>query len=127
MSVREKLSENLGFKALSLLLAIALWLFVTAGTEGEVALTVPVQFRNIPPQLSPGSKVPPAVELKIAGPRILLWQLARERLAVTLDLQGVGEGSVAFTSLERTVRLRSGLRIIRIQPSAIELRLVRQE
>ncbi|MCM2356663.1 MAG: CdaR family protein [Geobacteraceae bacterium] len=127
MSVREKLSENLGFKALALFLAMALWLFVTAGTEGEVALTVPVQFRNIPPQLSPGSKAPPAVELKIAGPRILLWQLAGERLAVTLDLQGVGEGSVAFTSLERTVRLRSGLRITRIQPSAIELQLVRQE
>lgn len=125
MSVREKLSENLEFKALALFLAMALWLSVTAGTEGEMALTVPVQFRNIPPQLTPGRQAPPAVELKVAGPRMLLWRLDRERLAVTLDLQGVGEGSVAFTSLERTVQLRSGLRITRIQPSAIELQLVR--
>lgn len=127
MSVTEGITENLGLKALSLFLAMALWLFVTAGMEGEVAVTAPVRYRNLSPQLSLGSKTPPAVELTITGPAALLWQLDTERLTATFDLQGLGEGSVAFTNLERTLHLRNGLRVTRIHPSTIEFKLVKLE
>lgn len=127
MSLREMVTENLRLKALSLLLAALLWLSVTSGTEGEAGVTVPVRFRNIPPQLSVGNATPIFVELRIAGPKLLLTRLKKERLAATLDLQGVGAGTVAFTRLESTIPLQNGLRITRINPAAIELELVKRE
>lgn len=127
MSVRELLTENAGLKALSLLLALLLWLFVTSGMEGEEGITIPVQLRNIPPGLAVESRTPIFVELRIAGPRIFLAWLDKGRLAVNLDLTGVGEGSVTFANLETSVPLRSGLRVTRVYPSIVELKLARKQ
>ncbi len=125
--MREGLAENFGLKALSLLLAALLWLSVTAAKEGEVAVTVPVRIRNLAPRLALATKAPISIELRIAGPKIRLLHLAKERLAADLDLQGVGEGGVTFADLARTVALPGGLRVTRVYPATIELKLVRAE
>ena len=91
-------------------------LFATGATEGEKTITVPVRFRNLAPRLAVATKVPTAVELRIAGPKIRLMRLGSESLMVSLDLQGVGEGDVVALRLEagetvpqdREQRLRGG-------------------
>ncbi len=127
MSTRERVAENFGLKALSLLLALLLWLSVTAARDGEVAIMVPVRIRNLAPQLALATKAPSSIELRVAGPKIQLLHLAKERLAADLDLQGVEEGSVTFADVARTVALPGGLRVTRIYPSTIELKLVKAE
>jgi hypothetical protein len=127
MSLTDTFKRNLGLKALSLLLAALLWFSLTFGHDEEVRLTVPVVLTNIPPQLSVAGRPPTAVELDVAGPKILLVNLTHERLTATLDFGGVGEGTVSFVNLDRTVRLRSGLRVTRVQPAALELKLVKAE
>ncbi len=127
MSTRERVAENFGLKALSLLLALLLWLSVTAAKEGEVAVTVPVRISNLAPRLALSTKAPSSIELRIAGPKIRLLHLVKERLAASLDLQGVGEGSVTFADVARTVALPGGLRVTRVYPSTIELKLVNAE
>ncbi len=124
MSVKEMLTANLGLKALSLFLAATLWLFVTMGMEGEEEVRVPVRVINILPHLSIENQVPPVVDLRIAGPKILLMRLDKEQLIATLDLQEVGVGNVAFPDMSGTVRLSSGLRITRISPANVQLKLV---
>ncbi|HEY6874412.1 MAG TPA: hypothetical protein VI298_16930 [Geobacteraceae bacterium] len=123
MNVPQMLTENLGLKALSLFLAVVLWLFVTLGMDGETGVTVPVRFQNLSPRLAIVNRTPIFLDLRIAGPKILLMQLDKQSLAATLDLGGVGEGTVMFANLERAVPLRSGLRITRVYPSALELKL----
>lgn len=127
MSVREMVTENPGLKVLSFLLAVLLWLSVTGATEGETAVTVPVRFRNLAPQLVVTTKVPSAIEVRVAGPKLRLLRLAGEHLTVTLDLQGAGEGDVTFADLERSVALPAGLRITRVYPATVELRLARAD
>ena len=125
--MRERLTENIGLKVLSLLLAGLLWLSVTAAREGEVAVKVPVRIRNLAPRFVLATSVPGSIELRIAGPKIRLLHLAKERLYADLDLQGVGEGGVAFVELARTVALPGGLRVTRVNPATIELKLVKDE
>ncbi len=124
MSMKEMVTGNLGLKALSLFLAAALWLFVTMGMEGEEGIRVPVRITNVPSRLSIENQAPAVVDLRIAGPKILLMRLDKERLASTLDLQGAGVGDVAFPDLAGTVRLPSGLRVTRISPANVSLKLV---
>jgi hypothetical protein len=127
MSLMDTFKSNLGLKALSLLLAALLWFSLTFRHDEEVRLTVPVVLKNIPPQLAVAGSPPTAVELDVSGPKILLANLTKERLSATLDLGGVGEGTVSFANLDKTVRLRSGLRVIRVQPATLELKLVKAD
>ncbi len=127
MSWTDTFMENLGLKSLSLFLAVLLWLSVTMKQEGEATLTVPVVLQNIPSHLAVDGKTPATIEVEISGPRIDLIVPGKERLTAALDLKGAGEGPVAFTNMERTVHLRSGLRVVRVQPSTIEIKLVNKE
>ena len=125
MSIRENWRDNLKLKALALILALLLWLLATTGAEGVLDIMVPVRLRNLSPQFSVGNKVPSVVELGIAGPKMLLWRLKWERPVIALDLQGVGEGSVAYANLESYVHLQRGLRITRVYPATIKLEIMK--
>ena len=125
MNVKEIFTNNAGLKALSLFLAAALWFSLTSRLDGEVRLKVPVVLKNLPAQLTVADTPPPLIELDVSGPKIVLLGLSKKRLTALLDLQGAGEGPVSFTSLDRTVHLPSGLRVIRVQPAQIELKLVK--
>ncbi len=127
MSLKESLTQNFRLKALSLLLAALLWFSVTAGQEGIATLVVPVQLRNLSPQLRLAEDAPKMVELRVSGPKLLLWQLKKKRLTAVLDLQGVGEGRVAFTNLDMILSLQQGVHIIRLYPSIIDLKVVKVE
>jgi len=125
MSWREACTHNLGLKVLSLFLAALLWLFVTAGQEAELDLQVPVLFENLPVGLTIGNQPPSLLDLRLAGPKIQLMRLQRERLAVALDLKNAGEGSIGFPNPEKSIRLPDGVRVTRVTPAAIEARLVK--
>ena len=127
MKLTDTITDNFGLMALSMCLAVILWLSVVLRQDGEVSLTVPVAFKNIPAQLAVAGVPPSVIKLEITGPKIDLMKLRKELLTATLDLEGVGEGIVSFTNLEKTVQLQSGLRIVRIQPSTIELKLVKSQ
>lgn len=125
MNVREMLTHNLGLKVLSLLLAMVLWLFVAAGTESEISLSLPVVFTHLPPGLAIVSLPPARIDARLAGPRILLLRLNAERLPVVLDLQDAREGSTVFPGVESAIRVPEGVRVRRVTPAAIEVKLAR--
>jgi YbbR domain-containing protein len=122
----ETVNNNIGLKALSLLLAVILWFSLTAGIDAEERVKVPVRLKNLSGQLTVQELTLPAVELVIAGPRIMIWQLDKDNLEINLDMKEVGPGTVAFSDLGRMVRLRKGLKVVRVYPSQIELRIVKK-
>ena len=126
MTWRETWTHNLGLKALSLFLAALLWLFVTAGQESELDLQVPVLFENLSPGLAVVSQPPSRLDVRVAGPKIVLMRLRTERLAVVLDLKNAGEGTTGFPGPEKAIRFPDGVRVTRVAPAVIELRLVRK-
>lgn len=127
MSLQDKIFKNLDLKALSLLLAVVLWLFVTFETgTAEVDITVPVVLKNLSPGLMVAGRPPSRVDIRIAGSKIMLLRVRPDRFVVPLDLKGVNEGTVVFSALGKTLRLPAGVRAIRVYPSTIELRLARK-
>ena len=58
MTARETLENNRLLMALSLLVAVLLWLFAAGEREGEMVLGVQLEFTNLPPSLSLISKPP---------------------------------------------------------------------
>lgn len=121
------LTDNLPLRILALALACLLWFFVAGERNVETELQAPLEFRNIAPGLAIAGRPPRALEVRVAGPAVLMMKFRPDTVSVPLDLAKVPEGSVTFSGLEKSVRIPAGLRIVRIHPSAVEVKLAKKQ
>jgi YbbR domain-containing protein len=122
--LRSALTRNLGLRAVALLLATILWLFVNAGNpQAESSLKIPVQYVGLQPGLMITNFHPDSLELQISGPRTLLSLLNPERLTLRLDLRGIGPGQAHFDITPAEFSLPRQTAISRISPSEINLNI----
>jgi YbbR domain-containing protein len=122
--LRAALTRNFTLRAVSLLLAAILWVFVNAGNpQAESTLKVPVQYVGLPPGLMITNFHPETLELQIRGPRTLLSLLNPERLALRLDLREIGPGRAHFDITPAEFSLPRQTSISRISPSEINLNI----
>src|SRR6185503_11387552 len=103
------LTRNLGWKLLSVSLAVLLWIAV----EGEPVLvtvqSVPVYYRNVEPALALVSNPPVTVRLELRGSSDVLGPDNLSSVAVLLDLAGeTGPGDKAFPIARSNVSLPAG-------------------
>ena len=119
------LTKNLGWKLLSLFLAIALWFAVAREPELATSISVPIEFKNLPEDLDISSGVPDRVHIEIRGPSGRLTRDYVADLAAVLDLTGVRPGERTFTIQSRNLNLPVGVEFYRAVPSQITLRLDR--
>ena len=119
----ERNSSAITIKVLSGVLALMLWTVVTWERPAERRLSVPIRLVNLPAGLMTTGSVPKTVEVIVSGPRLPITILNSGRLALDLDLAGAGEGVTTFPGLERRLTLPDNLRVIRISPALIEVRL----
>ena len=121
MRVLSWFSERIMVKLAALLLSLLLWGGVVAGRNGAEKVRVPLRFVNLAPGLVIRGNVPADVEVAITGPRLLLYQLQREQLAIELDFSGVTGGLVNFDHLSLALDLNPGLRAIRTTPGRLQV------
>ena len=121
------LTENLGWKLLSLLLALGLWLAVVGEPEMASSVAVPIQYRQIPTDLEISSDIPERVHLEVQGPSARLQGFNFASTAVVLDLSSVRQqGESTFTIDQRSLRLPAGVRLVRAVPSQLRIRFERR-
>jgi hypothetical protein len=121
-SLRRLLLRNAGLKLLSLLAAIGLWFFVNAGErDAELSLQVPVELRNIPPNVMLVSPRVDFIDLVARGPRTLLNRIQPDQLSMVLDLRGVRPGPAVFRIMSEALDLPRGVTVVRLTPSEVTL------
>jgi len=89
----------------------------------EVNHIVPLEYVNLPEGLMIASEVPNSVALRINGPRALQVNLDQEDIGLRVDLKGVSAGVTSFKRLDETLDIPGGLKITRISPSYVDVRL----
>jgi YbbR domain-containing protein len=120
--MKQLLTQNLGWKLLSLAIAVAIWISVAREPELATSLSVPVELKNIPDDLDIGSAVPDQVHLEVRGPS---GRLSRDNLtdaAMILDLGDAHAGERTYTIRAANFSLPSGVSFYRAVPSQITLR-----
>ena len=96
-TLRDDLRRNMGLRFISVLLAVGLWIFVNAGQKGSTTtLNVPIGYGRLPPGYIIVNPHPDFVKIQVSGPRTLLSLIEPNRLALRLDLAGVGVGQASF-------------------------------
>ncbi len=102
MSVlREFFLNNLGLKAISLLLAFLLWVQVASQERVQRTVTLPVELVNMPPQLEVSNDYVKSVEADIRSERGSS-ALDERALAVVIDLASSGPGTPLLLSCSQT-------------------------
>jgi YbbR domain-containing protein len=121
----EKIFENWLLKLVSLAFAVVLWFFVMGESRMEVNYIVPLEYQNLPAGLMIANEVPTSVALRISGPRALQGNLSPGDIRLAVDLTGLSAGVTSFKRLEESLNIPSGLKITRISPSYVDVKLER--
>ena len=117
------LKRNRLLKLFSILLAIALWFTVSGEERTETTITMSLELVNLDKNLMVTSEVPPAIQVRVVGPRSIVNNLSQSRLTQTLDLNGYKSGRHTFSLGPNSLSLPRGVQVIRIQPNPITLTL----
>lgn len=119
------LTENWTLKLLSLIFALLLWMFIMGERRQEIGYRVPLELQNIPAGMMIANEVPSLVDVRVSGPRTLLMNISPNDISIVVDLADLKPGLTTFKRLEERLNLPSGLRVTRLSPSFIDLKLER--
>lgn len=119
------LTENWTLKIISLIFALLLWMFIMGERQLEVGYRVPLELQNIPKSLMIANEVPSLVDVRVSGPRTLQMKVSPNDISIIVDLSDLKPGLTTFKRLEERLNLPSGLRVTRLSPSFIDLKLER--
>ncbi len=117
-----KLTHNLPFKLLSLLLAVFVWYLAEQGAQPEERnFFVPLVFTNFPPNMQITSDVPPRVNISGRIRRRDLRSFDPSEAQAVIDLSNVTAGTFQYTLTDQNISVPKEFSIVRINPSQIEL------
>jgi len=122
--VRELIFNNLGLKAISLLLALLLWLQVAGQQTVQRTLSLPVEFVNMPSEMEISNEYERQVDVVLRSQRSIP-NFEEGNLTVKIDLRGAIPGAEKSypLSAENVSDRPSGLEVVSITPSRIRLLL----
>jgi YbbR domain-containing protein len=112
---------HLGYKVISLALAVGLWWAVSHDPVAEVGITVPIEFHRIPSSLEISSVNIPEAQVRVRGPERLIHALRTEEVHVEVDLGGVKPGERTFDLTAQQVHLPHDLDVMQVVPSQVRL------
>ncbi|MBZ5651611.1 MAG: hypothetical protein LAO18_14125 [Acidobacteriia bacterium] len=121
---------NFGIKLLSLALAVGLWLAVASDPPAEVAVDVPIVFRNISENLEISSENVPRAQIRVRGPQRVVRRLQPADIYAEIDLSGMKPGERTFDMTAQQVHQPKELEVVQVVPNQFHLtfdtRLTRQ-
>ena len=119
------ITENWTLKLTSLVFAMILWMFIMGERRLEVGYAIPLHLQNVPEALMVANEVPSQIDVRISGPRTLLLKVNPNDMSIVVDLADLKPGLTTFKRLEERLNIPSGLRVTRLSPSFVDIKLER--
>jgi YbbR domain-containing protein len=121
------LTENLGWKLASVVIATGFWLTLSGQTEVATSVPAAVRYRNVPTDLELSSDHVDRLFLKLRGPATRLAASSLAQTTLVLDLgNALKPGEQTFTITKDNLTLPPGVTLIRVVPSQVRVRLERR-
>jgi YbbR domain-containing protein len=112
--------RHLGLKALSLALALLLWMVVSGEETVERGLRVPLELQQMPAGLELGD-VPATVDVRVRGASGALSRVGSGDVVAVLDLRSAQSGRRLFPLTPDQVRVPFGVEVVQVMPSAVAM------
>jgi YbbR domain-containing protein len=115
------LTRHWELKLLSLVLAIAFWLFVTTSEKASLFVEAAVEFYGVPEGLEVVTGYTDSVEVEVEGLRRVLSRLGPDDVRVRLSLAGARPGETAFRLVPEQIMVPPGMRVVRVNPARVRV------
>lgn len=113
--------HNLGLKLIAVALAVGLWLAVTRDPVAEVAVDIPVEIRNLPPDLEISSEIAPKAQIRLRGPERAIRHLQSSDVYAAIEFNGFKPGERTFDLTAQQIHQPATLEVVQIVPSQFHL------
>jgi YbbR-like protein len=113
--------SNLPLKVASLVLASLLWFVIAGEKTAEIGLEIPVEFRNVPQELSLVGDPANRVEVRLRASPGLLQSLTPGDVHALLDLSGVRAGERILHLAPESIQVPFGVDVVNVVPSMLTL------
>lgn len=122
------LKKNLGWRLLSIAIAVALWLSVASEPEMATLISVPVQYKEPGNDMEMISRLVGTVQLETHGLSGRLRDISGSHTAVVLDFSKVTEpGEQTFNITRAQTNLPRGVELLRATPAQLHFQFERRE
>jgi len=119
--LRRTIMHNFGLKLLSLALAAGLWFVLAHDPVTEVAVEVPIIFRNVPDNLGMSYERIPRAQILLRGPQRAVRRLQASDVQAEIDLTGGQPGERIFSSSAVGVHRPHDLQVLSIGPEKFQV------
>jgi YbbR domain-containing protein len=113
--------RHIGLKALSLAIAVLLWMAVAGEEIVERGLRVPLELQQLPQGLELAGEVPSTVDVRVRGGSGSLSRVGPGDVVAVLDLRAARAGHRLFPLTPDQVRVPFGVDVVQITPSAVAM------
>jgi YbbR domain-containing protein len=110
-------------KVTALVVACTLWFFVATSEQSQLALTTPVEYVGLGPELVLESGQRETVDVEVRAVRSVVARLGPETVRVRLDLTGLEQGESVVQLTPSDVQAPPGATVTRITPGRLQLTL----
>ncbi|BCB97240.1 hypothetical protein JZK55_21620 [Dissulfurispira thermophila] len=121
MTKKRGIFSDIGLKILSVALAMSLWFFVTYRGQSEMAIDVPLEFKNVPVGLEILRQSIKKVGLSISGHERLLKTLRPMDVRVIIDMSGAKKGEAVYYFDKDNVIIPRTIKVQRIEPVSVKV------
>jgi YbbR domain-containing protein len=125
--LKDLITRNWGFKLLSFFLALVLWMTLVPEekTYSERTLAVPLETRNIPPNMELVEKSVSFVDVTVRATNRLLGQLTGNETTAVLDLKNATVAQEEYALDPSMVIVPANAKAVRVFPSKARIKLER--
>lgn len=117
------ISNNLGTKIISLMIAIVLWGIVLGSRNVEVTKEVPLEVITSN-EIVPANEIPDKIAFRLSGPKAFLRGiLDRKEDPIRVNLTGAKPALVTYRFFSDNIRVPIGVKVLSINPTAILIKL----
>jgi YbbR domain-containing protein len=119
--MKKRIFSDIGLKILSVALAMSLWFFVTYRGQSEMAIDVPIEFKNMPKGLEILRQNIKTVSLNIRGHERLLKGLKPMDARVIVDLADAKKGEATYYFDKDNIEIPRTIKVLRIEPVSVKV------
>ncbi|HEX9819593.1 MAG TPA: CdaR family protein, partial [Methylomirabilota bacterium] len=123
--LRRALVGHWELKLLSVILAVALWLFVASAQRSEIALAVPVEYVGLEGPMTLDGPQRETVDVLVRATRWAAERVSPTSVRVRIDVAGLEEGDNLVQLMPDSVQVPPGVRVTRVAPAWATVRAVR--
>lgn len=115
LNLRTMLFQDLGTKALALILALAIYVHVFSGQEREMTYRIPLSLAQLPSDLALAEELPEEVRVRVRATGAELVKLSTRRFDAQVTLDDPQEGVLQRPVLGSDVRFPHGVRPVLVE------------